>query len=795
MKKKYLYLVPILIFTLALVSPPLIGTDLGTPDVQSVYGGRINAITGYVKHADSSRIIITTESANTAFYADMYTAPSGTPVITDFKVVPALADTANFGSSISKIAVHAGSGYLYFTTNGNLYTAHTSAADAAIEVQTGGFSDIFIKGDNIFTVQSGQLMFGTLDASNNFTPRAGAPIALPSVTNMQSFIIHPVSGKIMVFDKGTSPKLYISTDDYTTISGSTTFTDVSPSLTSAGVTWTAFGVAPDGRYFIGGNDNSSKFIAFSDDNGSSYTEYDTGINGVSGTSFAFGGVSGSYYVYFSSIYNNNKGVSGAWSNFGNISAYTHPNDGAVFTDPNNVKMVYMTTDQGLGVSVDQGPNVTSADGGIEAVQVNDMEMTADKNTAWIASKSGIRKVTGYQTATPTWTNAIFPMNDGSPYYSVAMKPSDANTAYAGNLRIYKTTDGGTNWSRVFTPENAPYSYTNVGTKANAITVCPYDETIVMAGYELSGTDKGGLFFSLDAGATWNQQLLFASSGVNDVDVNDIVFTQESGKIVAYVGVDYDLSVPTGRSVYKLVQSGTSWTVTQDMNGSTTSTGSSITATIKDLEYSTTSNTLYAAGTDAGTNHPIAYYKALSGTALWTPYTTSGFPATPGKIGRAVTYGVDTLYVAVDNEVYYFPTSGSTWTTGYTYPNGTNINFLFFDDLLVGTGTGLYAQAGPNTAVAGVDDFYKNANGTLSIYPNPVRSGESLNIEYTLNISGETHIAIYDIQGRMISSLQKRNQNSGTYKYSIGSTQFKSGIYFVTVKLNNAIILSKKILVE
>jgi len=318
---------------------------------------------------------------------------------------------------------------------------------------------------------------------------------------------------------------------------------------------------------------------------------------------------------------------------------------------------------------------------------------------------------------------------------------------------------------------------------------------VMAGYELQGTDKGGLFFSLDAGATWNQQLLFASSGVNDVDVNDIVFTQESGKIVAYVGVDYDLSTPTGRSVYKLVQSGSSWTVTQDMNGGTTSTGSSITATIKDLEYSTSSNTVYAAGTDAGTNHPIAYYKALSGTALWTPYTTSGFPSVVGKIGRAVTYGVDTLYVAVDNEVYYFPTSGSTWTKGYTYPNGTKINFLFFDDLLVGTGTGLYAQAGPNTAVAGVDDYYKNANGTLSIYPNPVRSGETLNVEYTLNVSGETHIAVYDIQGRMISSLQKRNQNSGTYKYSIGSTQFKSGIYFVTVKLNNAIILSKKILVE
>jgi len=36
-------------------------------------------------------------------------------------------------------------------------------------------------------------------------------------------------------------------------------------------------------------------------------------------------------------------------------------------------------------------------------------------------------------------------------------------------------------------------------------------------------------------------------------------------------------------------------------------------------------------------------------------------------------------------------SGTSWTTGYTYPVGTEINVLYFDDLLVGTGTGIYGQ--------------------------------------------------------------------------------------------------------
>ncbi len=35
---------------------------------------------------------------------------------------------------------------------------------------------------------------------------------------------------------------------------------------------------------------------------------------------------------------------------------------------------------------------------------------------------------------------------------------------------------------------------------------------------------------------------------------------------------------------------------------------------------------------------------------------------------------------------------SSWTLGYSYPNGTQINVLYYDGLVVGTGTGLYDQS-------------------------------------------------------------------------------------------------------
>ncbi len=792
MKKFYLYLIPFLFISFALLSPPFIGSDLGTPNVQSVYGGRINAITGYVKTADSTRIFVATESANSVFYADMYTAPSGTPVFTNFKVVPGLDDSKGFGSGISRLAAHAASGYLYFINNGTLYSTDpdTDITNTAIP---NGVSDIIIKGDYVFALQnSTNLNFGTLASNGSFSLGSGSPITVSATTGQAKFIINPVTGKVFIFDSGTTPKLYISDDDYMSFTATTKFTDISPTLVSAGVTWNAFGIAPDGRLFFGGDFGQNIYIAYSDDGGVSYTEGNTTKSGVSAKNFDFTGTAVSYTVYYSSLYSSFKGESG-WTNFGNLSSYTHPNDGAVFTDPNNEDIVYITTDQGLGVSVDRGQTVTSADGGIEAVQVNDMEMTADKNTAWIASKSGIRKVTNYQT-TPTWTDAIFPNNDGSPYYSVGMNPSDANTAYAGNLRIYKTNNGGSSWIQLFTPEVAPYNYPSVGTKANAITVCRFNENLVMAGFELDGTDKGGLFYSLDAGLSWNQLLLDASSGHNDVDVNDIVFNVEGNDTIAYVGVDYDLSAPTGRSIYKVTKSGATFSVAQDMNATTTSTGNLIVASIKDLAIDTIAHTIFASGTDAGVNHPIAYNKPLATSGLWTPYTTSGFPIAEGKIAKAITVGVDTVYCAVDNEVYYYPVSGSSWTLGYTYPVGTNINFLYFDDLLVGTGTGLYAQASPISTL-GIDEYYQNVNGNLKIYPNPIHSHQSLQVNYDLKKGGDTQIAVYDIQGRELIKTRKSYQSPGNYSLSLSPNKFKSGIYFVTIKLNNTTILSKKLLVQ
>jgi len=668
--------------------------QLSTPSVNAVYGGRINGISVVSTGANTSKIYIATESANSVFYADVTTTPASES-FGSFTVMPGLGDDDGYGSGISKIYAHQSSGYLFFLYNNNIdktiYTGSTVTT-----VVNAPVSAFVIYGDYLFYIKGSFFYYAQLNASGDTVVSSTGSIALGATPTSPVIQINPSNSKIYITDIATSPAIYKSADNYNALSGTTTFSPLTLGTVSASVThWAAFGIGPDGSLFIGGDDNANKYVQASTDDGTTWVGGTTSIGGVAGPNFSFAGSSSPYTVCFTKAYATYTTGSGfgSWSEYGNVSFETHPNDGTLFVDPNNNQIVYVTTDQGIGATKNGGSILFEIDNGVEAVQVNDFDMASNKIWAWLASKAGIRKVSNFTTS-PTWTNAMFPNGDGSPYYSAEMNNDKDDTAYVGNVRVYKTTDSGTNWTQVFTAENAPYSYSSQS-RVEAIEVCPTNENLVTAGYYIDGTSQGGFFYSTDAGSSWNQQLLHASSGYDDADVYDIVFSNEGPNPVAYIGVNYDTSVAIAnraRSVYRAEWGGSSWTVRNDFDAAYTAVGYPITATIIDVFVS--GDTIFAVGTDATTNHPIAYYKDVAGTNLWTTLTTSGFPtSSPGfyKYGRAGSFGADTIFVAVDNQIYYMQKAASSWTSGYTYPAGTQINVLYYDALLVGTGTGLYSQ--------------------------------------------------------------------------------------------------------
>ncbi len=126
---------------------------------------------------------------------------------------------------------------------------------------------------------------------------------------------------------------------------------------------------------------------------------------------------------------------------------------------------------------------------------------------------------------------------------IAMDPNDSNTVYTASYRVWKTSNDGVTW--------APVSGTLDGTAISAIEVAAANSKYVYA-----GTEKGGLFRSVDGGATWSGDI--SSSILPGMIVTRIETHPKNAKTV-YVTVG-----GTGHShVFRSDDAGTTW---RDIDG-------------------------------------------------------------------------------------------------------------------------------------------------------------------------------------------------------------------------------------
>jgi hypothetical protein len=682
----------LLLLTASLCSPQLAIADLSGPETEAVYGGRVNAIESIATSASTSRVFVATESANSLFYADV--DHSTTPVsYSDFVSVPDVDSDDDYGPSIREIAADPASETLYFAHESGVYHVTTAASSLTL-VESGYAGALEVYEGVLYYTMGAELHFGTIDsADGSFSESADSPLVLALSGDGLDLQVGSNGTDMVLYllDAGTSTPLYICSDPFDAMSSGSFFN----ALLTDGLTdvedFRAFGVGPDGRVFLGksvhNEPDHEKEIAWLAPDSTAWEGFAIGVGGTSGHEVRCGSDPADYYVYFGTAKSDAKGETGSWDNIGIDGFETHANDGSVMVDALDDAIIYMTTDQGIGSSTTFGSIIFEIDNGLEAVIVQGLEMDSDKNIAWVASKSGIRQVTDYQT-TPTWSNAMFPQGDGSPYHSIAMDTTDhtGNTVYAGNTRVYTSTDGGAAWNRTFDATQAPYNL-DFFSWVQALTVDPSSPNRVAAGYYSQHEEhKGQLFFSEDNGATFD----IISGGAipsDGADFNDAIFVDEGDSTrVLYAAMDYTYSMGFGTSyavcrIEGSIASG--WSVTQDMPYS---------VSIKDLALDT-SGGLYACGCDVG-NHPNIYYKPAGGS--WGSLGGNGLPSTEGPATAICAgddgFGNEIPYIAVGKSIYYKSLGASTWTNAHDYPEGTQVNVLYYDDLLVGTGTGLYGHA-------------------------------------------------------------------------------------------------------
>ncbi len=390
MKRYYLVLVPITLFVLNI---QIIFAQLSIPNVEDVYGGRIIGMAGISTHPDTTRLYITTESANSGFYTDVYNTGSNV-VFSNFTKMAGMNAAAGLGDNINIIAAHQASKNLFYVHKGALKRTHPDSTSSNT-VFTVGVSSLMIKDSVMLFIEDKFLNFGLLAANSDYSAGLGSPLTIVDFKDLPLLLVNPVSNILYIFESGKIPKLYKFSDAYNSLSSGSSFTDISPTSLDTNISWMGAGIGPDGRIFFAGTDVNNKHIAYTDDE-VLWIAYTLPQFGMVGRNFAFSDTGGTNYsVYNSNMYNPQSGDSTFWSDFGSSAYETHPNDGDVLQDPNFMHIVYMTTDQGIGASEDYGPTIFEIDDGVEAVRVEDIDMTPSKNLAWVASKSGIRNVTDF----------------------------------------------------------------------------------------------------------------------------------------------------------------------------------------------------------------------------------------------------------------------------------------------------------------------------------------------------------------------------------------------------------------
>jgi len=764
---------------------------LSTPIAEGVCGGQILDIESWEFDTDSIYVVLSTESPNSIFIAKAFRGSTQNNL--KFNILESAGSDDGYGSNVENIEVHQSSNTIFFLSNGSVYRTgiHSTSASLVSEM----VKTFLIKQDTMCLVKNNllpggndTLEFGPIDALGNFSPTNGFSL-LKRFTDPPQLLISPVDNRLNLFERGSFAQRQIVNDAFNAMKNSSSLSSAaSAAPIISNIEWRTTSIAGDGTVYVTGQPPlgsptiMDRRIAWTNDNGFNWKDAIMNgpgpAGGVVGNNILIDDLASSRNLFCGNLFLTDTSSMGTWYNPGKvlISDLNRANDGKTVADPIIQDIKYHTTNIGFGYSTSSGDNIYGWNEGIEAVQVNDIDMNPDFSIGWVASKSGVRKVENYNTTSEIWHPTYFPNLDGSPYLSVAIDTVDNNTVFVGNQRIYRTTNGGTTigtddgWDEVFTPETGPYNFNRINTKCNVIAISKSDRNIVLAGFSQDYGNKGGAFYSLDGGNTWSQILLNTTSFGQDLDVKDIELTEESGNIVAYIGVESDPLTSGAYGVYRAELSSGLWTISQAAVFGATDN-------IIDLEMNTARDTLIVLYRDPGLLpvNNVIFKDINSGT-----WSSNHFgPSSNNGYASAITIGNNYIFMAIDEKIYTCPISSFlSWSLAYSYPLGIQINVLYYDELLVGTSTGLYAQ---NLEIETVNTEHVFKNGNQSaIY---LTENGSIKVSATSNIVA---LNVFDIGGKLIYKIYPNQKN---FEFN---ENFKDGIYIVTATDDRGEIQSKKI---
>jgi photosystem II stability/assembly factor-like uncharacterized protein len=401
----------------------------------------------------------------------------------------------------------------------------------------------------------------------------------------------------------------------------------------------------------------------------------------------------------------------------------------------------------------QGQSTGVAGGMINSVSA------VDRNVCWLAGSAG--KILRTVNEGTTWSlvkSGIIDTQDVHVIEGVSDSVAFAGTTPSESTYIYRTTDGGSSWAKVFSQHGGFIDWIRMFNPTNGIAV---------------GEPVGGFWTIIktsNGGTSW-LSISSVPPQINGAIGGNSFGALDSTYVWFFVG---------GRS-YWSNDGGESWGYNPD--SSTSASGAWV-------EWWNESRVALFVGT-----HGVYYYDHFGYTRRIEP---PGMFIPPTALVGAL--GTTSFWLLQAGEVFYTPDGGSTWTDGA--PSGLNMPTTSIDMVTLGSDVAAWAVGIGDTVyhyhqlLTGVDEHRHTMPAEFSLdqnFPNPFNP--STIISFKLPVSSFVSLKVYDLLGQEIATLAEGVIQPGVHNVRWSAAGFASGVYLYRLKAGSFTETKKLLLIR
>ena len=347
------------------------------------------------------------------------------------------------------------------------------------------------------------------------------------------------------------------------------------------------------------------------------------------------------------------------------------------------------------------------------------------SVGWVSTTGKVLKTTN---AGDTWTAYASGILSTDNLNAVTFSSENIGWAVGPGGIIYKTTDGGVNWS---------LQTSGTTNDLNSVSVVN-DSTVWVVGAQGANPVYAVILKTTNGGLTWNS--------INSLVVGDL-------DVVQFMDENLGWAVG-GNLVMRTVDGGLNWTSTNTP-----------TQALYDMHFVSPSK-----GWAVGQNGTVIVSSDSGST--WTVQTSNATSRLNGVYFASATEGwiVGSGALGQNPTIRYTNNAGTTWTTLITgLPISSGFAGVFFNSpnkgWIVGTSGRIF------TFNPSVSTVVSQENLLVSIYPNPTNN--IANIEF--ESFGTYELKVLDISGKLVHSEELTAQN-----HQINTESWPAGIYQISI---------------